>query len=96
MSSSAQYRGHGHAHESPRVMTMPLAILAFFAVAARQRSARRHGRGSAHSLKIMTAQFEIAEFDEPALLVLMLTSSRGRLSWPWPRLVALRQQVAAC
>lgn len=27
------YRGHGHAHESPRVMTMPLAILAFFAVA---------------------------------------------------------------
>jgi NADH-quinone oxidoreductase subunit L len=28
-----QYRGHGHAHESPRVMTMPLAILAFFAVA---------------------------------------------------------------
>jgi NADH-quinone oxidoreductase subunit L len=28
-----EYRGHGHAHESPRVMTMPLAILAFFAVA---------------------------------------------------------------
>ena len=27
------WRGHGHAHESPRVMTMPLAILAFFAVA---------------------------------------------------------------
>ena len=27
-----EYRGHGHAHESPRVMTMPLAILAFFAV----------------------------------------------------------------
>ncbi|MGA9586016.1 MAG: NADH-quinone oxidoreductase subunit L [Terracidiphilus sp.] len=27
-----QYRGHGHPHESPRVMTMPLAILAFFAV----------------------------------------------------------------
>jgi len=26
------YRGHGHAHESPRVMTTPLAILAFFAV----------------------------------------------------------------
>ncbi len=26
------WRGHGHAHESPRVMTMPLAILAFFAV----------------------------------------------------------------
>jgi NADH-quinone oxidoreductase subunit L len=28
-----KYRGHGHAHESPRVMTMPLAILAFFAIA---------------------------------------------------------------
>ncbi len=26
------WRGHGHAHESPQVMTMPLAILAFFAV----------------------------------------------------------------
>jgi len=26
------WRGHGHAHESPRVMTMPLAILAFFAI----------------------------------------------------------------
>ena len=28
-----KWRGHGHAHESPRVMTMPLAILAFFAIA---------------------------------------------------------------
>ena len=28
-----KYRGHGHAHESPRVMTVPLAILAFFAIA---------------------------------------------------------------
>ena len=27
------WRGHGTAHESPRVMTMPLAILAFFAMA---------------------------------------------------------------
>jgi NADH-quinone oxidoreductase subunit L len=27
------WRGHGHAHESPRVMTMPLVILAFFAMA---------------------------------------------------------------
>ncbi len=26
------WRGHGHAHESPAVMTTPLAILAFFAV----------------------------------------------------------------
>jgi NADH-quinone oxidoreductase subunit L len=28
-----EWRGHGHPHESPAVMTMPLAILAFFAVA---------------------------------------------------------------
>jgi NADH-quinone oxidoreductase subunit L len=28
-----KWRGHGHAHESPAVMTAPLAILAFFAVA---------------------------------------------------------------
>ncbi|MFZ1015215.1 MAG: NADH-quinone oxidoreductase subunit L, partial [Terracidiphilus sp.] len=27
-----KWRGHGHAHESPAVMTMPLAILAFFAI----------------------------------------------------------------
>jgi NADH-quinone oxidoreductase subunit L len=27
------WRGHGHAHESPAVMTLPLAILAFFAMA---------------------------------------------------------------
>jgi len=28
-----KWRGHGHPHESPRVMTVPLAILALFAVA---------------------------------------------------------------
>jgi NADH-quinone oxidoreductase subunit L len=28
-----QWRGHAHPHESPRVMTAPLAILAFFAIA---------------------------------------------------------------
>jgi NADH-quinone oxidoreductase subunit L len=28
-----KWRGHGHPHESPRVMTAPLAILAFFAIA---------------------------------------------------------------
>ena len=28
-----QWRGHDHAHESPRVMTVPLGILAFFAIA---------------------------------------------------------------
>ncbi|HEV2136138.1 MAG TPA: NADH-quinone oxidoreductase subunit L [Terracidiphilus sp.] len=28
-----EWRGHGHAHESPRVMTVPMALLAFFAMA---------------------------------------------------------------
>jgi NADH-quinone oxidoreductase subunit L len=28
-----KWRGHGHAHESPKVMTTPLVILAFFAIA---------------------------------------------------------------
>ncbi|HVU44611.1 MAG TPA: NADH-quinone oxidoreductase subunit L [Terracidiphilus sp.] len=28
-----EWRGHGHAHESPKVMTTPLVILAFFAIA---------------------------------------------------------------
>jgi NADH-quinone oxidoreductase subunit L len=28
-----EWRGHGHAHESPRVMTVPMAFLAFFAMA---------------------------------------------------------------
>ena len=28
-----RWRGHGHAHESPRVMTVPMCLLAFFAIA---------------------------------------------------------------
>jgi NADH-quinone oxidoreductase subunit L len=33
MCSSAVNRGTKHAHESPKSMTVPLAILAFFAIA---------------------------------------------------------------
>jgi NADH-quinone oxidoreductase subunit L len=69
-----QYRGHGHAHESPRVMTMPLAILAFFAVALAAIGTpawpwfRAFLNGNA-------APFDWAGFKEPGLMALMLTSS---------------------
>jgi len=68
------WRGHGHAHESPRVMTMPLAILAFFAVAL-------SAIGSPlwpwfrSFLEGRTAEFGFQGFSEPGLLTLMATSS---------------------
>ena len=69
-----QYRGHGHAHESPRVMTMPLAILAFFAMALAAIGTpawpwfRSFLNGNA-------APFDFGGFREPGLAALMLTSS---------------------
>jgi NADH-quinone oxidoreductase subunit L len=68
------WRGHGHAHESPRVMTMPLAILAFFAMALAAIGTpawpwfRSFLNGNA-------APFDFAGFKEPGLAALMLTSS---------------------
>ena len=61
------WRGHGHAHESPRVMTMPLAILAFFAVALGVigTPAWPWFRGF---LEGRPAVLEMAEFGEPELL----------------------------
>jgi NADH-quinone oxidoreductase subunit L len=69
-----QYRGHGHAHESPRVMTMPLAILAFFAVtlAAIGTPAWPWFRAF---LDGQDAKFDFAGFSEPGLMALMMTSS---------------------
>jgi NADH-quinone oxidoreductase subunit L len=69
-----EYRGHGHAHESPRVMTTPLAILAFFAVAlgALGTPAWPWFRGFIDNTAV---PFRMAGFNEPALLVLMLISS---------------------
>ncbi len=68
------WRGHGHAHESPRVMTMPLAILAFFAVtlAAIGTPAWPWFRAF---LDGHDAKFDFAGFNEPGLMALMLTSS---------------------
>jgi NADH-quinone oxidoreductase subunit L len=68
------WRGHGHAHESPRVMTMPLAILAFFAVtlAAIGTPAWPWFRAF---LDGHGARLDFAGFNEPGLGMLMLTSS---------------------
>src|SRR3954447_13058808 len=67
------YRGHGHAHESPRVMTAPLAILAFFAVflGALGTPAWPWFR---NFLLNRPAAFGFAQF-EPGFLGLLLTSS---------------------
>jgi NADH-quinone oxidoreductase subunit L len=69
-----EYRGHGHAHESPRVMTMPLAILAFFAIAlgALGTPAWPWFRSF---LTDRPATFGLAGFNEPGLVILMLTST---------------------
>ena len=69
-----KWRGHGHAHESPKVMTLPLAILAFFAIALGVIGTPAwpwfHG-----FLENRAAAFDLHGFSEPGLGVLMLTSS---------------------
>ena len=69
-----EYRGHGHAHESPRVMTAPLAILAFFAIALGiiGTPAWPWFRGF---LEDHPAAFAWSGFNEPGFLALMLTST---------------------
>jgi NADH-quinone oxidoreductase subunit L len=69
-----EYRGHGHAHESPRVMTMPLAILAFFAIALSVVGTPAWPWFRSF-LTDRPASFEFAGFNEPGLLMLMLTST---------------------
>ena len=67
-------RGHKSAHESPAVMTMPLAILAFFAIALGALGTPAwpwfHAFLEGHS-----ATFSFHGFSEPGLLALMATSS---------------------
>jgi NADH-quinone oxidoreductase subunit L len=69
-----QYRGHEHAHESPRVMTAPLAILAFFAIAlgVLGTPAWPWFRGF---LEDRPVAFELARFGEPGFLPLIATST---------------------
>jgi NADH-quinone oxidoreductase subunit L len=69
-----EYRGHGHPHESPRVMTFPVAVLAFFAIVL-------GGLGTPlwpwfrSFLTDRPASFGLAGFSEPGLFVLMTTST---------------------
>jgi NADH-quinone oxidoreductase subunit L len=67
------FRGHHAAHESPRVMTMPLAILAFFAVALGVIGTPAWPWFSAF-LDNRAADVDIHTFAEPAWLMLLLIS----------------------
>jgi NADH-quinone oxidoreductase subunit L len=69
-----KWRGHGHAHESPRVMTVPLAILAFFAVALGAIGTPAWPWFRAF-LNGIPAEFAWSGFSEPGLWLLILTSS---------------------
>ena len=67
------YRGHGHAHESPRSMTTPLAILAFFAIALGALGTPAWPWFRAF-LENRAAGVDLHAFAEPAWLMLLLTS----------------------
>jgi NADH-quinone oxidoreductase subunit L len=69
-----KYRGHGHAHESPRVMTMPLAILGFFAVTLGLIGTPAWPWFQSF-LSGRSAHFESGGFGEPGIGLLMLTST---------------------
>ncbi len=69
-----EYRGHRHAHESPRVMTAPLAILAFFAVALGIVGTPAWPWFRAF-LEDHPATLAFAGFNEPGFWPLVLTSS---------------------
>src|ERR1035441_9356694 len=68
------WRGHGHPHESPSVMTMPLAILAFFAIVLGFIGTPAWPWFRAF-LDGHAAPFEWAGFGEPGLGLLMVSSS---------------------
>jgi NADH-quinone oxidoreductase subunit L len=69
-----RYRGHGHAHESPAVMTTPLAILAFFAIALGALGTPAWPWFRVF-LEGRAAEFSFGGFSEPGLFALMATSS---------------------
>jgi len=68
------YHGHKSAHESPAVMTLPLAILAFFAIALGTIGTPAWPWFRAF-LEGRAASFDLHGFAEPGLLALMATSS---------------------
>ena len=69
-----KWRGHGHPHESPKAMTVPLLVLAFFAVTLGFLGTPAwpwfRGFLQGHSV-----QFDLAGFSEPGLGTLMLSST---------------------
>jgi NADH-quinone oxidoreductase subunit L len=67
------YRGHGQAHESPKSMTTPLAILAFFAIALGALGTPAWPWFHAF-LENRAAAVDLHAFAEPAWLMLLLTS----------------------
>jgi len=69
-----KWRGDGHAHESPKVMTIPLAILAFFAITLGAVGTPAWPWFRAF-LDDRAAEFSFGGFHEPGLLALMATSS---------------------
>jgi NADH-quinone oxidoreductase subunit L len=69
-----RWRGHEHAHESPRVMTTPLGILAFFAIALGAIGTPAWPWFRAF-LDSHGAHFGLEGFSEPGLMALMATSS---------------------
>jgi NADH-quinone oxidoreductase subunit L len=68
------FRGHKHAHESPRVMTTPLAILAFFAIALGFIGTPAWPWFHAF-LESRSTSVDFARFGESGLPLLMLSSS---------------------
>jgi NADH-quinone oxidoreductase subunit L len=68
-----QWRGHGHAHESPKSMTTPLAILAFFAIALGALGTPAWPWFRAF-LNGQAAGVDLHAFAEPAWLMLLATS----------------------
>ena len=69
-----KWRGHGHAHESPKVMTLPLTVLAFFAIALGIIGTPAWPWFHAF-LQNRAVAFDMHGFNEPGLGLLMLTSS---------------------
>jgi len=70
-----KYRGHGHAHESPRVMTVPLAILAFFAIALGVLGTPAWPWFRSFILDRQAVYGGLTAFSEPGLFALMATST---------------------
>jgi len=69
------YRGHAHPHESPKVMTVPLMLLAFFAVALGALGTPAWPWFAAFIHSEATSTFESAGWHEPGLIPVMLISS---------------------